>query len=86
MSTDTETRKAIAQRVIDRARARGVPIDTDPAYLALVEEWIRGEIDLKAMRERYLDMIARQAAERRGPAKSRLGENLPESSAKPTEE
>jgi hypothetical protein len=86
MSTDTETRRAIAQRVIDRARARGVPIDTDPAYLGLVEEWIRGEIDMKAMRERYLDIIALQAAERRGPPKSRLGENRPESSAEPTEQ
>ena len=73
MSTDTETGKAIAQRVIDRARARRVPIDTDRAYFVLVEEWIRGEIDMKAMRERYLDMIALQAAERRGPPKSRLG-------------
>ncbi|EJC83222.1 hypothetical protein Rleg4DRAFT_7059 [Rhizobium leguminosarum bv. trifolii WSM2297] len=33
MSTDPETRRAIAQRAIDRAKARGVPIDTDPAFL-----------------------------------------------------
>jgi len=80
MSTDTETRRAIAQRVIDRARARGVPIDTDPAYLVLLEEWIRGEINMKAMRERYLDIIALYAAERRSPRKSRLGINPTESS------
>lgn len=86
MSTDTETRRAIAQRVIDRARARGDPIDTDPAYLGLVGEWIRGEIDMKAMRERYLDMIALQAAERRGPRKSRLGINPSESSDEANEE
>ncbi len=55
-------------------------IDADPTYLGLLDEWIREEIDMKAMRERYLDMIARQAAERRGPPKSRLGENPPESS------
>lgn len=86
MSTDTETRRAIAQRVIDRARARGVPIDTDPAYLVLVGEWIRGEIDMKAMRERYLDMIALQGAERRGPRKSRLDINPSESSDEANEE
>lgn len=80
MSTDTETRRAIAQRVIDRARARSVPIDTDPAYLVLLEEWIRGEIDMKAMRERYLDILALHAAERRGPRKSRLDINPSESS------
>lgn len=80
MSTDTETRRAIAQRVSDRARARGVPIDTDPPYLVLLEEWIRGEIDMKTIRERYLDIIALHAAERRGPRKSRLGINPSESS------
>lgn len=64
MSTDPETRRAIAQRAIDRAAARGAPIDTDPAFLALLEEWIRGDIDMKTMRDRYLDTLALQKAER----------------------
>ncbi|MFB4374948.1 hypothetical protein RAC92_15400 [Agrobacterium sp. CR_3] len=80
MSTDSETRRANAQRAIDRAAARGMPIDTDPAFVALLEEWTRGDIDMKAMRERYLDIIALQAARRRGLRKSRLGINSPESS------
>lgn len=62
MSTDPETRRAIAQRAIDRAAARGVPIDKDPAFVALLEEWIRGDIDMKAMRERYIDIRALQKA------------------------
>ncbi|UXU08286.1 hypothetical protein [Agrobacterium tumefaciens] len=65
MSTDPETRRAIAQRAIARAAARGMPIDKDPVFVALLEQWSRGDIDMKAMRERYLDMIALQAAERR---------------------
>ncbi len=65
MSTDPETRRAIAQRAIARAAARDMPIDKDPVFVALLEQWSRGEIDMKAMRERYLDMIALQAAERR---------------------
>ncbi|MGO8253463.1 hypothetical protein ACC792_21100 [Rhizobium ruizarguesonis] len=73
MSTDPASRRAIAQRAIDRAAARGVPIDTDPAFLGLLEEWICGEIDMTAMRERYLDTIALQAAERRDARKSDLG-------------
>jgi hypothetical protein len=66
MSTDDETRRAIAQRAIDRAVERGVPIDRDPAFVALLEEWICGDIDMKAMRERYSDNRALQKAERWG--------------------
>ena len=65
MSTDPETRRVIAQRAIARAAARGMPIDKDPVFVALLEQWSRGDIDMKAMRERYLAMIALQAAERR---------------------
>ncbi|MGO7028541.1 hypothetical protein ACCS69_32460 [Rhizobium johnstonii] len=86
MSTDAETRRAIAQRAIDRAAARGVPIDADPAFLGLLEEWIHGEIDMTAMRERYLDTIALQAAERRDARKSDLGIPPSESSAEANEE
>ena len=86
MSTDPETRRAIAQRVIDRAAARGMPIEKDPAFSALLEEWARGDIDMKAMRKRYLDIIAVQAAERRGLHKSPLGINLPKWSDEADEE
>ncbi|NTI26567.1 hypothetical protein G6M87_32725 (plasmid) [Rhizobium rhizogenes] len=86
MSTDPETRRAIAQRAIDRAAARGVPIDTDPAFLGLLEEWIRGEIDMTAMRERYLDTIALQAAERRDARKRDLGITPSGASAEANEE
>ena len=86
MSTDTETRKTIAQRVIDRAAARGTPIDADPTFLAAVEEWIQGDIDMRTMRERYLDVIALRAAERRGSCNSLSGTNPSERSDEMTEE
>ncbi len=66
MSTNPEIRKAIAQRAIDRAKNRGAPIDEDPAFVALVDEWVRGDIDIKQMRECYLDILALKEAERRG--------------------
>ncbi len=56
MATDPETRKAIAQRAIDRAAAHGAPIDQDPAFVALLDEWVQGEIEFKEMRERYLGL------------------------------
>ena len=83
MSTDPEARRAIAQRAIDRAKARGTPIDTDPAFLALLEEWIGGEIDMKAMRLRYLEMTALRATERRGSRNcQRRSKILPRGGAK----
>ncbi len=72
MVADPETRKAIAQRAIDRAAACGTPIDHDPAFLGLLNEWIRGDIEFKDMRTRYLHLLALQAAERRGRSKSRI--------------
>ena len=86
MSTDPEARRAIAQRAIDRAQARGTPIDTDPAFLALLEEWIGGEIDMKAMRLRYLEMTALRTAERRGSRNSLSGINPSETSYEVTED
>ncbi|MBW9089403.1 hypothetical protein JNB91_16325 [Rhizobium wenxiniae] len=50
MATDSEARKAMAQRAIDRAAARGVPIDQDPAFLALLDEWGQGQIEFKELR------------------------------------
>lgn len=75
MTTDTETRRTIAQRVIDRAAARGTPVDADPAFLAAVEEWVQGDIDMKGMRDRYLEIITLQAADRRALRTTGLGKN-----------
>ncbi|TNM60350.1 hypothetical protein [Aliirhizobium smilacinae] len=66
MAISPEARRAIAKRAIDRAAARGEPIDEDPAVVALLEEWIRGEIEMKTMRDSYLDILALREAERRG--------------------
>lgn len=78
MSTDPNLRKSIAQRAIDRAKARGVPIDEDPAFTGLLDEWIRGEIDMKQMRERYLDRVALQEADRRGRLARRRAQPEPD--------
>ncbi|MDQ1199268.1 hypothetical protein [Agrobacterium sp. SORGH_AS 787] len=86
MSTTPETQRAIAQRAIDRATTRGVPIDTDLAFLTLLEEWIGGEIDMRTMRERYLAIIALRSAERRDPRNSLSGINPSESSYEANDE
>ncbi|MDP9839884.1 hypothetical protein J2T09_004664 [Neorhizobium huautlense] len=70
---DRTGRKSIAQRVIDRAKARGEPIDQDPDFVALLDEWINGDIDIKQMRAKYLDVLAHQKSERRGRWARRVG-------------
>lgn len=58
MHTDPATRRAIAQRAIDRARSRGTPIDEDPIFMALLDAWISGDIVMRTMRERYLGSLS----------------------------
>ena len=57
-----QMRRTIAERAIARARARGVAIDRDIEFMALVESWIEGEIDSQQMRGRYLDLLGERAS------------------------
>jgi hypothetical protein len=66
MSTDPATRRAIAQRAIDRAKSRGTPIDDDPIFMALLDTWISGDIDMRTMRVRYLDVLSLKEEQHRG--------------------
>ena len=66
MHTDPATRRAIAQRAIDRARSRGTPIDEDPIFMALLDAWISGDIDMRRMRERYLGSLSLKEEQHRG--------------------
>ncbi|WP_117194025.1 hypothetical protein [Rhizobium terrae] len=42
-----------------------MPIDEDVEYMALVEQWVEGEIEIGEMRQRYIDLLARRSAERK---------------------
>ena len=66
MSRDPATRRAIAQRAIDRAKSRGAPIDENQIFMALLDAWISGDIDMCTMRERYLDSFSRKEEQHRG--------------------
>ena len=64
MSTDPVTRRAIAQRAIDRAKARGTPIDDDTIFIALLDRWISGDIDMRTVRDRYFGSLALRQEQR----------------------
>lgn len=48
-----EHRRALIGRLIDKEAAAGRAIDRDADFMALVELWIEGDIDMPAMRRRY---------------------------------
>ncbi len=74
MVADPKTRKAIAQRAIDHAA------------VALLSEWVQCEIEFKEMRERYLDLLALQAAERQARWMSGIGRHGMVSPDEPSDE
>jgi hypothetical protein len=43
-----------------------MPIDEDPIFMALLDAWISGDIDMRTMRERYLDSFSLKEEQRRG--------------------
>lgn len=66
MIPDPATRRAIAHRAINRAKSRGTLIDEDPIFMALLDAWIGGDIDMRTMRERYLDSLSLKEEQHRG--------------------
>jgi hypothetical protein len=48
----SERRRAIYERAAERHRARGTRIDGDPAFVALISEWIDGKIDMAEVAKR----------------------------------
>jgi hypothetical protein len=49
-----EVRRGIVERVLARLDARGARFERDPQFLAEVEAWVEGRIDMQELRARYL--------------------------------
>jgi hypothetical protein len=47
-------RRAVYAKVSERLQASGTPFDDDPRFLAAVDDWINGIIDIGELRARYL--------------------------------
>ncbi|MQY46214.1 hypothetical protein GAO09_09150 [Rhizobiales bacterium RZME27] len=61
MAIDSDRRRTIFDRVRTTALLRGMPIDSDPEFIALVDLWISGEYEMPELRSRYNDLTARRA-------------------------
>lgn len=64
------SRRSIAERVIARAITRGMPIDGDVEFMAIVELWISGDIEVREMRDRYNALLAHRSRGKRSPGLS----------------
>ncbi|MFN7102081.1 MAG: hypothetical protein ACK4N1_05605 [Pseudorhizobium sp.] len=51
-----EVRRAVYEKVSARLKASGTPFDDDPQFLAAVDDWINGTIDIGELRARYRDI------------------------------
>lgn len=48
-----EARRALVERIFEKARANGQTIETDPLFLDWIESWIAGDIEIAELREKY---------------------------------
>lgn len=58
MTTAPQTRQIIAQRVLDRAAARGISLEKDETFMELLAQWIQGDIPMRIMRHLYFEAVA----------------------------
>lgn len=52
-----EARRALVDRIFDKARANGHTIEDDPLFMGWIENWIAGDIEIAELREKYRDFL-----------------------------
>jgi hypothetical protein len=69
----TENNKQqIVMKVFQRCRDRGIPIDDDPQFVAVVEDWAAGLFDMTESRRRFGEILERRRNARREAALATL--------------
>ncbi|MHC2296100.1 hypothetical protein [Rhizobium mongolense] len=61
----SEQRRLSVQKAFDRVRRAGLPMEEDPRFLAWIEQWIAGEIEMPEVRDRYIGLLRERATELR---------------------
>jgi len=52
-----EDRRKLFERIVSRIEAQGNKFENDPGFLASVDKWIEGKIDIKELRGAYEDLV-----------------------------
>jgi hypothetical protein len=63
--SEQERRRIIADRILSKPLAAGVPMPDDADFRGLVDLWVSGEIDADGMRERYGEVVEARKLNRR---------------------
>ncbi|APO79065.1 hypothetical protein AM571_PC01333 (plasmid) [Rhizobium etli 8C-3] len=78
-----KSRRLAVNKAFGRARRLGLEIDADPAFHALIECWVTGELTMPQVRERYLALLKERAQFNRERS-SHPDPAAPEGGAKPS--
>jgi hypothetical protein len=62
---NSEKRRLTAERVFERIRQAGLPMETDSRFLRWIEQWIAGEMEMPEIRQNYLQLLQERASEQR---------------------
>ena len=52
-----EARRALVEKIFAKAHESGQSIEDDPLFISWIEEWIEGDIEIAALREKYRDLL-----------------------------
>lgn len=53
-----KARRALVERIFEKARASGQTIENDPLFLEWIESWIAGDIEIAELREKYREFLS----------------------------
>ncbi|MEZ2131288.1 MULTISPECIES: hypothetical protein [unclassified Sinorhizobium] len=67
-----ESRRIAAEKALTLIRSNGLPVESDPVFIEWIGQWIAGEIELKDVRERYLQLLHEREAERQARFAARV--------------
>ncbi|KQV70451.1 hypothetical protein ASC90_10160 [Rhizobium sp. Root1220] len=52
-----EYRRAIVAKAFNRAKNVGFPLEASEEFESWLEEWARGDIDVRTLRHRYVELL-----------------------------
>ncbi|MEB2844982.1 hypothetical protein GAO09_02245 [Rhizobiales bacterium RZME27] len=61
-----ESRRALVERIFDKARKSGQTIDDDARFIGWIENWIEGDIEIADLREKYRELLLSRRHTKKG--------------------
>jgi len=81
-----EIRRRAAENAFQRAREAGHAVEQDDRFLAWIEEWIAGQIEMTEVAKRYRSLLSERSALRQVRAAAAAVDNIQDPSAPEAEQ